>query len=100
LLGEPETLDAELLQEEKAEAKAEAEKVRPGLNIFTDRSRLNDGAARYVVVWKKGQTWAVPPLVEEPAHPAVLVVLVQDSDSGTPLQGVSGVEGPTENSVG
>ena len=30
LLEEPETLDAELLQEEEAEAKAEAEKTRPG----------------------------------------------------------------------
>ena len=30
LLEEPETLDAELLQEEEAEAKAEAEKDRPG----------------------------------------------------------------------
>jgi len=32
---------------------------------------------------------AVPPLDEEPAHPAVLVVPVPDSDSGAPLQGVS-----------
>jgi len=32
---------------------------------------------------------AVPPLEEEPAHPTVLVVLVPDSVSGAPLQGVS-----------
>jgi len=43
---------------------------------------------------------AVPPLDEEPAHPAVLVVPVPDSDSGAPFQGVSGVEGSAENPVG
>ena len=48
---EPETLDAELLQEEEeAEAKAEAEKARPGLTIFMDGSRLDDGG--YAVAWK------------------------------------------------
>ena len=57
LLEEPETLDAELLQEEEAEAKAEAEKVRPGLTMFTDGSRLDDGATGYAVVWRNGQTW-------------------------------------------
>jgi len=57
LLEEPETLDAGLLQEEEAEAKAEAEKDRPGLTIFTDGSRLDSGAAGYSVVWKRGQTW-------------------------------------------
>ena len=36
LLEELETLDAELLQEEEAEAKAEAERTRPGLTMFTD----------------------------------------------------------------
>ena len=36
LLEEPETLDAELVQEEEAEAKAEAERARPGLTLFTD----------------------------------------------------------------
>ena len=45
LLEEPETLDVELLQEEEAAAKAEAEKRRPGLTIFTDGSRLDGGAA-------------------------------------------------------
>jgi len=53
----PETLDAELLQEEEAEAKAEAERARPGLTMFTDGSRMEGGAAGYAVVWKNGQTW-------------------------------------------
>ena len=57
LLEEPETLDAELLQEEEAEAKAEAEKERLGLVMFTDGSRLYNGATGYAVVWKNGQTW-------------------------------------------
>jgi len=55
---EPETLDAELLQEEEDEAKAEAERARPGLTMFTDGSRMEDGAAGYSVVWKNGQSWA------------------------------------------
>jgi len=58
LLEEPETLDAELLQEEEAEAKAEAERTRPGLTMFTDGSRLDDGVTGYSVVWKQGLTWA------------------------------------------
>ena len=53
MLEEPETLDTELLQEEEAEA----EKSRPGLTMFTDGSRLDDGAAGYAVVWKNGQSW-------------------------------------------
>jgi len=58
LLEELEILDAELLQKEEAEAKAEAERTRPGLTMFTDGSRLDDGATRYSVVWKRGLTWA------------------------------------------
>jgi hypothetical protein len=54
LLEEPETLDVELLQEEEAEAKAEAEKTWLGLAMFTDGSRLDDGAAGYSAVWKNG----------------------------------------------
>jgi len=50
LLEESETLDAELLQEEEAEAKAEAERARPGLTMFTDGSRLDNGATGYAVV--------------------------------------------------
>jgi len=57
-LEEPETLDAELVQEEEAEARAEAEKARPGLTMVTDGSRLDDGATGYAVVWRKGQSWA------------------------------------------
>ena len=57
LLEEPGTLDAELLQEEEAEAKAEAEKTRPGLTMFTDGSKLDGGATEYSVVWKGGLTW-------------------------------------------
>ena len=57
LLEEAETLDAELVQEEEAKAKAEAEKDRPGLTMFTDRSRLDSGAVGYAVAWKNGQTW-------------------------------------------
>jgi len=45
------------MQEEEAAAKADAEKTRPGLTMFTDGSRLDDGATGYPVVWKKGQTW-------------------------------------------
>ena len=55
-LKETETLDAELLQEEEAEAKAEG--TRPGLTMFSDGSRLDDGVTGYSVVWKKRQTWA------------------------------------------
>ena len=57
LLEEPETLDAELLQEEEVEAKLEAERERPGLVMFTDGSRLEDGATGYAVVWKNGLSW-------------------------------------------
>jgi len=57
LLEEPETFDAELIQEEREEAKKEADKARPGLTMFTDGSRLEDGAAGYAVSWKNGQTW-------------------------------------------
>ena len=60
LLEESETLNAELLQDEEALAKAEAERIRPGLTMFTDGSRLGDGATGYAVVWKRGLTWAVP----------------------------------------
>jgi len=58
LLEEPETLDAELLQQEEAEAKSEAERTRPGLTMFADGSRLDDGATEYSVVLKRGLTWA------------------------------------------
>jgi len=59
LLEEPKTFDAELVQAEEAEAKAEVERARPGLTMFTDGSRLDDGGAGYAVVWKtaQGLTW-------------------------------------------
>ena len=57
LLEELETCNAELLQEEEAEAKAAAEGTRPGLTMFTDGSRLEGGATGYLVVWKMGQPW-------------------------------------------
>jgi len=44
------TLDAKLLQEGEAEAKAEAERQRPGLTMFTDGSRQDNGATGYAVV--------------------------------------------------
>jgi hypothetical protein len=51
LLEEPEALNAETVQEDKAMAKTEAERSRPGLTMLTDRSRLVTGAAWYVVAW-------------------------------------------------
>ena len=57
LLEDPETLDTMLAQEEEKEAKKEAEKGRPGLVMYTDKSRTEDGAAGYAVAWRNGQTW-------------------------------------------
>jgi len=57
LLEDPESFNAELIQEEQEEAKKEAEKERPGLVMFTDGSRLESEAAGYAVAWKNGQTW-------------------------------------------
>ena len=51
LLEEPESFDVELIQEEREEAKKEAEKERPGLVMFTDGSRLENEAAGYAVAW-------------------------------------------------
>jgi len=81
LLEELETLEAELIQEEEAKAKAAAEKARPGLTMFTDGLRMEDGAAGYAVVGRRGNpgraskptwdttrrrmTWSAPP---SPAH--------------------------------
>jgi ribonuclease HI len=47
----------ELIQEEREEAKKEAERERPGLVMFTDGSRQENGAAGYAVAWKNGQSW-------------------------------------------
>jgi len=57
LLEEPEALDAERIQEDKKTAKAEAERIRPGLTMFTDGSRLDSGATGYAVAWQNGQSW-------------------------------------------
>jgi len=54
---EPEPLEAALIQEEREEAKKEAEKERPGLVMFTNGSRQEEGAVWYVVTWKDGLTW-------------------------------------------
>jgi ribonuclease HI len=57
LLEDPESFDAELIQEERVEAKKEAERERPGLVMFTDGSRLENEAVGYAVAWKNCQTW-------------------------------------------
>jgi len=51
-------LDATTTIEEEAAAAKEANQLgRPGLSIFTDGSRLENGATGYEVVWKKGSQW-------------------------------------------
>jgi len=57
LLEDPEALDAATIQEDEKAAKAEAERSRPGITMFTDGSRLDSGAAGYAVVWQNGQSW-------------------------------------------
>jgi ribonuclease HI len=57
LQGEPETFDAETVQEDGEAAKKEAERRRPGLTLFTDGSRLDSGAAGYAVAWQNGKRW-------------------------------------------
>jgi len=57
LLKEPEVLDAETIQEDEKSAKAEAERTRPGLTMFTDGSRPDSGASGYAVTWQSGQQW-------------------------------------------
>jgi len=51
---ESKTLDADLLQEEEAEAKAVVEKERPELTMFMNGFQLGNGAAEYAVIWKHG----------------------------------------------
>jgi hypothetical protein len=43
--------------EARESAKAEAERFRPGLTIFTDESRADNGAVGYAVVWPKEGRW-------------------------------------------
>jgi len=54
LLEEPETRDADMLQEDESGAKAV---TRPGLTIFTDGSRFDSGAAGYSVVWNSQEAY-------------------------------------------
>jgi ribonuclease HI len=46
-----------MIQQDEKLAKAEAERTRPGLTMFTDGSRLDSGAAGYGVAWQNGQSW-------------------------------------------
>ena len=55
LLEDPETLDAELLQEEVAEAKRS--RNGGGQAWPYSRTRLDHGAAGYSAVWQNGQSW-------------------------------------------
>jgi hypothetical protein len=57
LFEDPEALEAEAIQEDEKMAKAEAERARPGITMFKDGSRLDNGATGYVVVWQNGQSW-------------------------------------------
>jgi ribonuclease HI len=57
LLEEPEALDAETIQDDEKTAKVEAERPQQGITMFTDGSRLDNGATGYTVVWKNGQSW-------------------------------------------
>ena len=77
LLEEPETLDAELLQEEEAEAKAEAEKTRPGLTMFTDgpdwmaeRSNMRWYGKTTSAGWESKPTWDTTrrPMIRSALH--------------------------------
>jgi len=53
----PLPFEAEVIQEEREKAMEEATAQRPGLTMFTDGSRMEEGAAGYAVAWKEGQTW-------------------------------------------
>jgi len=57
LLEAASPLEATVVVKEEAAAAREARLDRPGLTIFTDGSRLENGATGYAVVWKKGSDW-------------------------------------------
>jgi len=58
LLEVASSLDASTTIEGVAAAALEARRPdRPGLSIFTDGSRLDNGATGYAVAWKKGASW-------------------------------------------
>jgi ribonuclease HI len=46
-----------LIQEDEKAAKIEAVRTTPGLTMFTDGSRLDNGATGYAVVWQNGKSW-------------------------------------------
>src|SRR3978361_1407744 len=50
-------LEASIWVEERAVAKAEAEKERPGLTLYTDGSRGQSAVIGYSLVWKKASQW-------------------------------------------
>jgi len=51
-------LDATATIDEETAATLEARRLgRPGLSIFTDGSRLENGATGYAATWKKAHTW-------------------------------------------
>jgi len=56
---EPTALNAELVQEEEAEAKAEGERPRTGVTMFAYRSRLEDGATGCALAWRSRESWKV-----------------------------------------
>jgi ribonuclease HI len=53
----PEAFEADRIQEEEAAARREAERPGSGLTKFTDRPRLDSGAAGYAATWQNGQHW-------------------------------------------
>jgi hypothetical protein len=57
LLEDPETLDAETIQQDETAAKREAERNRPRLTVFTDGYLLDSGASGYAVKWRSGRFW-------------------------------------------
>jgi len=75
LLAEPEPLDAELLQETEAGAKAEAEKHRPGLAVFTGgpgRRALSGLEERTILGGASKPTWSAtkePTMQNAPLSP-------------------------------
>jgi len=57
LLEKASPLEATVVIEEEAAAAKEARLDRPGLTIFTDGPRLENGATGYAAAWKKGNDW-------------------------------------------
>ena len=53
----PLPFEAEVIQEEREKAMEEATAPQPGLTMFTDGSRMEEGATGYAVASKEGQTW-------------------------------------------